>query len=492
MLRWDNTVRTTLGLRLAPQNPTLLAQINANDGDEAFKPGINSERLDALTEFDLSRGTLGVDFSADGWYDEIYHQPNANAAPASFNPTSVPHNQFPKAVRALQGADAEVLNANVHDSFDLGGRPVTVRIGRQTLLWGESLFSTENGIAAGQAPVDQIKAFAEPLAEARELFLPVTQAMADIALRSFLHAEFYVQGEWRRDRTPGVASYFSTSDIADVGGQRLFTPAGAYLRGPDRTPAGIDQFGAALRLDTGMLDLGLYALRYDAKTPQIYLVQSGRAGAAVPGYYGLLFPRGIDVLGASFSTYLGDSTLAGEVSFRDHMPLVSRGPASLAAAFGAAGAGGFYSGAPYAVGQSLHGQVSMVTILPPDRLWQGASLMAEAFGNDLLAVDQNAAQIAPGRSRVAASLHATFAPQYFQVLPQLDLSVPIGIGWNIAGTSSVLADQVAGTGQADIGLDLTWRVVWILGAAYTRFFGSPARQPLADRDFLALSISRTF
>jgi hypothetical protein len=402
-IRWDNTLRGTLGFRTDPANPALLANVNGDDGDRAFAPGIESERLDLLTEFDATQGGFGADLSADAWVDPVYFQATANRSPATFNPLSVPHTQFPASVRTLQGGDADLLNANLHDSFTLAGLPATVRVGRQSLLWGESLFSTTNGIAAGQAPVDEIKATAEPLAEAKELFLPVAQASLDVALRPGLHLQVYTQLEWRRDRQPGVDSYFSTSDVEDVGGERLFTgPPSAptatdLLRGQDRTPPSLGQGGAALTISTGPVDLGLYALRFDAKAPEVV---AGADGTPQAGRYALAFARGIDLYGASFSTYLGDSNLAGEISWRDHMPLVS--------GVAAAGAG---TGAGYAVGRTAHAQVSLVSTLPPGRLWQGATLKAELAANDRLAIEQGGAALAPGRDRFAMSGTVLFTPQ---------------------------------------------------------------------------------
>jgi hypothetical protein len=483
-VRWDNTLRGTLGFRTDPAEPALLADVNGDDGDRAFAPGIQSERLDLLTEFDATHGGLGADLSADAWVDPVYFQSSANRSPATFNPLSVPHTQFPAAVRTLQGGDADLLNANVHDSFTLAGLPATIRVGRQSLLWGESLFSTSNGIAAGQAPVDEIKAASEPLAEAKELFLPAAQASLDLALRPGLHLQVYTQLEWRRDRQPGVGSYFSTTDFADVGGERLFTgPTGAptatdLLRGPDRTPPSLGQGGAALTISTGPLDLGLYALRFDAKAPEVV---AGTAGTPEAGRYTLAFARGIALYGASFSTYLGDSNLAGEVSWRDHMPLVS----GLAAADTGNASG-------YAIGRTAHAQVSLVSTLPPGRWWQGATLLAELAANDRLAIEQGGAALAPGRSRFAVAATVLFTPQYFQVLPQLDLTVPVGGSWNAAGNSSVLPDQVAGSGSVNLGIDGTWRAVWQIALTCTRFLGSAVAQKLADRSFVTLSASRTF
>jgi hypothetical protein len=482
-IRWDTTVRTTLGVRTEPANAALLQNPNADDGDRAFRPGLMSERADILSQLDIrlpecGLGELGIDASADGWYDEAYHQNTANTSPATFNPVSVPNTRFPEDVRALEGDEAELLTANVHDSFTIGDMPATLRLGRQTLLWGESLFSTENGIAAGQAPVDDIKALSQPLAEAKELFLPVTQAVASVAPWPWISVEAYAQAEWRPDRLPGVGSFFSTSDILDVGGERLLDGASAYLRRADRRPHDLGQFGAALKLNTGAVDLGFYALRFDAKSPQILLAPNGSATGPVLGHYGLVYPRGIGLFGASFSVFAGDSNLAGEISLRTTMPLVSRLPSDAAS--------------PYARGTTLHGQISSVTQLPPGKLWQGASLEAEVTANTVLAVTQHAGALAPGRQKTASALRVVFSPQYFRVLPHLDISLPIGMAYDIFGSSEVLADQTAHAGNAEVAVNATWRTVWVAALSYNHFLGSPAHQPLADRDFVTFTVSRTF
>ncbi|HEY4040741.1 MAG TPA: DUF1302 family protein, partial [Rhodopila sp.] len=82
-IRWDTTVRLSLGARTEPANPQLLANINADDGDRAFRPGLNSERMDVITELTGERGALGFDVSAQGWYDAAYNMDSANNSPAT-------------------------------------------------------------------------------------------------------------------------------------------------------------------------------------------------------------------------------------------------------------------------------------------------------------------------------------------------------------------------------------------------------------------------
>lgn len=491
-VRWDTTVRTSLGFRLDGQSPVLLSNPNADDGDRAFKPGLISERVDFTSRLDVSRGDFGLEISGDGWYDAAYNMRDANTSAATFNPISMPVDQFPADVRRLMGDTVELANAYAHDKVEVAGVPVTISVGRQTVLWGESQYFAEDGVAAAQAPVDVIKQISQPLVDAQEAFLPVAQADVRISLPHGMALEAYDQFEWRRDRTPGVASYFSTSDVLDVGGETAFTPGGILYRGKDLTPNGIGQFGVALRRTSDVTDLGVYAIRYDAKDPQLSTLDQPA------GTYRAVFPTGIELLGASASTYIGDDTLKGEISDRWHMPLVSSG-------FGSASVGSFlgpvaYAFLPasepavatYATGETLQALASYERQLPPGRLWGGATLDAEFVATDLLRVETEPQSRLPGTTRLATAFEAVFAPQYFQALPGLDLTVPVGMRLGLSGRSSVDPGIAAHTGSVTFSLAATWRTVWDASVSYTHFIGAPPWQPLADRDFVTVAISRTF
>jgi hypothetical protein len=502
-VRLDTTVRTSLGVRVEGQSGAVVSNPNGDDGDRAFKPGLVSERVDVTTRLDVTRGDLGFELGADGWYDAAYQTRNADRWASTFNPISVPVGTFPADTRRLMGETAELSTAYVHDKLDVAGVPVTVSVGRQTVLWGESQFFARDGIAAAQAPVDVIKQIGQPLVSAQEVFLPVAQADIRVALPHGLSLEAYDQFEWRRDRTPGVASYFSTSDVLDVGGETAFAPGGVLYRRPDRTPAGVGQFGVALRRTSDVLDLGAYAIRYNAKEPQF-------STAGLPAStYQAVFPRGIELLGVSASTYLGDDTLRGELSDRWHMPLLSRGlgagsaggfpgigsPYGLAPS-GAAAAAEAVAAAPaqagYATGESLQALASYERQLPPGRLWDAALLDAEFVATGLLRVEAQPQYRLPGTTRLATAFEAVFTPRYFQVRPGLDVTVPVGVGLGLSGRSSVDSGIAAGTGSVTLSVAATYRTVWDGSVSYTHFIGAPPLQPLADRDFVMVAISRTF
>jgi hypothetical protein len=479
-VRLDTTLQFTGLRRLTAPQGRLLANPNADDGDRAFSSGNVSNRTDLFAELDADYGNAGLRVSGAGWYDPVYLSRNADDSPATFNPDSVPDNRFTRAVRGLEGLDAEVLDAFVHDTFDVDGRQVGVRIGRHTLIWGESLFFGQNGIAIGQAPMDFIKANTDPNTPARELFLPVNQISGSVQLRPGLSIELYDQLEWRHDRFPGVSSYFSTTDILDAGGERFIAAPGQFLfRTPDDQPGAWGQFGAALHATIGDADLGFYALRYNARSPTVTMAAC-TAACDLPGQVGtyrLVYARGVDVFGASASGFLGNDNVAGEISFRQGAPLLARSDLGSMAV---------------PRGDTAHGQISIVGERPANALWDRVTLQAELAGNTLLGTTVDGFGRDPTTTRTAAAVQGQLTVDYFHVLPALDLSPFVAAEYGIGGTSSVDPEMVGGTGNVTIGVRATFRTVWHVEVRVTDYIGSAGRQPLADRDFFAFNVRHTF
>jgi Protein of unknown function (DUF1302) len=476
----DTTVQFTGLRRLTPPHSRLLASPNADDGDRAFASGAASNRTDVFSELDADYGSLGVRFSGAFWYDPVYFNRTANNSPATFNPFTVPNDKFTRPVRTLEGLNAELLDGFVHDTFDIGDTQLGVRLGRYTLIWGESLFFGENGIAAGQAPIDFIKADTVPETPARELFLPVNQISGSIQIRPGLSIELYDQLEWRHDRLPGVGSYFSTTDILDAGGERIIEAPGQFLyRGSDEQPSLAGQFGAALHATIAEVDLGFYALRYSARSPDVAM--AGCTGACdllgQIGTYRLVYPTGIDVFGASASGLVGSDNVAGEVSIRQGAALLARSDLGTSAP---------------PRGDTAHAQVSIVAERPASALWDQVTLQAELAANTLLDTTVDGGGRDPATTRSAAAVQGQITFDYFHVLPALDLSPFIGADYGIGGRSSVDGEMVGGTGNVTIGIQATWRTVWHLEVRATDYIGSATEQLLADRSFFAFNVRRTF
>lgn len=487
-LRWDNTLRYSAAARLGSADPMLLSRLNADDGDRNFAPGLISNRLDLLSVVDLSKDDFGVQASVEAWYDTVYHAHTDNHSPWTSNAASVPATQFVRAVRNLQGQDADLGDTFVYGNFAVGGMPVSMRVGRQSVLWGESLFFDESSIAAAQAPVDYIKNADMPEGYSNDAFLPVDQIALSVQPRAGITLAAYYQFGWRGSRLAGVGSYFSDTDLVGVGAERVLLPWGKFLHhGKDATPQGDDQFGVSLHATVDDLDLGLYALKYDDKYP-IFNVVSYLPPSSAPadeGEFNSVYPKGIELYGASFSTYLGGSNVAGEVSVRRNTPLTTLVSIQQ------------YLTEPvdtgtYARGDQFHAQLSSVTTLAPAAAWDSADLSVEVAANDLLDLTWNKAAVDPSRLGFASTIRVLFQPRYFEILPHLDISLPLGIGYSLSGRSYVGYSPSSGAGDFEAGLSATYLSVWKADLTVTSFLGPPSRQPLTDRGFIALSLERTF
>lgn len=503
-IRWDNTIKYSAAVRTQGRSADVVAAYNPNldDGEYNFSKGLVSNRLDLLSEFDaVYRGNVGMRISAAGWYDSVYNRSSDNpgfAGGAVPNATSVAANQFTRATRRQHGRDAEILDAFVFGKTQLGDTAVSGRLGRHTVLWGESLFFGANGIAGGQAPVDIVKLLSVPNSQFKEVIRPVNQLSGQVQISPTLSIGAYAQFEWERSRIPAVGSYLSRTDVLDAGAEQLYLPP--FLGGPvsrvgDMTPKNSGQGGLQLRWRSEALDtdFGFYAIRYHDKDSQVYL----RPGQD----YRLVFHEGVKAYGASFSKSVGSVNIGGEVSVRHNTALVAAGGTAL----DFTGAGNNTDNPLYPVGNSGHAQLSLIHTLERSALWDGGLLLAEVAWNRRLSVTKNTAALDPNTTRDAWGVRAIFSPTLYQAFSGVDVSIPIGLGYNPKGRSSVITLFNGGWdkgGDLSLGLNFEVQQTWKAGVSYTYYFGKAGgvlddhanysfRQSLKDRNFFAFTLQRT-
>ena len=179
--RWDNTVKYSAAQRVKGASAAITADTNLDDGDRNFGKRLISNRVDLLSEFDVAYKNVGARLSGAAWYDAVYSRSNSNGSSATANSFSVSNDQFTDATRALHGRKAEILDAFVFAKGDLGdGKLANVRVGKHTLLYGESLFFGSNGISGGQGPFDVVKLLSVPNTQFKELAMPVEQVSGQI------------------------------------------------------------------------------------------------------------------------------------------------------------------------------------------------------------------------------------------------------------------------------------------------------------------------
>ena len=180
-IRWDNTVRFNLGVRVESRDDKIGNSAISDEGTYSFDKGdLVATRFDVLSELDVVfRKRHGLRLSAAGWYDAAYDDTSHSNPNLPFRniPSYVNHQYSDYTKRFYRGPSGEILDAFVFSGFDVGPVPAAVKAGRHSLYWGESLFlnGNLNGIAYAQNPLDLQKGFATPGVEAKELFRPLTQ-----------------------------------------------------------------------------------------------------------------------------------------------------------------------------------------------------------------------------------------------------------------------------------------------------------------------------
>jgi hypothetical protein len=508
-VRFDTNVKYSNAWRVKDQHDKLVADSNLDDGDRNFDKGMISNRLDLFSEFDISYQKVGARVSGAAWYDDVYNKGNDNDSPGTANAYSVRHDQFTKDTRDLHGRQAEFRDAFVYANYDLGEEMWGVsRLGQHSLLYGESLFYGSNGIAAGQQPIDAVRALTVPNSQFKELGLPVKQFSTQLQITPTISVGGYYQFEWERTRIPGAGSYFSPADLLDEGGERIVVgrlpdgaPVASFYRGKDVEARDSGQWGVQMRYRSEALDtdFGLYATNYHDKGFQTQLRPGVGAGSRADqiGEYMLVFPEDIRAYGFSANRGFGDINFGFEASVRDNAPLVSLTMLDLAG-------NGDNDGNPlYAVGRTAHAQVNMIYIMPDSAFWDTASLLGELAWNRTLSVDKNQDNLDPNTTRDATAMRVAFSPTYFQVMDGIDLSVPMGFSYGIDGRSSAVGgfSQSKG-GDYNVGLSADYLKSVTFTLAYTGYYGPSApiningiktfKQTNADRDFVSFSVSHTF
>lgn len=503
-LRWDNTLKYSQAWRLNRADDRLTNAPTANglypsiqsQGDKNFSRGLVSNRLDILSEMDLSHQNYGLRLSGAAWYDRVYNE----------DTDSSEQPRFLSKTRELHGRDAELLDAFVYLRGELGESSQGVlRLGRHSLVYGESLFYGGNGIGAAQGPTDVVKLLSVPGTQFKEILRPVNQISGQLQINPQLSVGAYYQFEWERSNLPGAGSYLSDNDaIGDGSGALTDITGGQTLHASDIEAKNSGQGGVQLRFKPQgtELELGLYAAQYHDKAPSgLYGYVNTAGPSPVLATYRQVFAEDIKTVGASFSTAYGDFNFASEASLRWNAPLVSNlqviAPGQAADNDGEA---------RYAKGRTAHVNLSTIYLLSPSALWDGGSILAELAWNRTLSVTDNRAALDSNTTRDATALRVLAEPAYFQIADGLDLSVPIGVGVVLDGRSSAVSKSGFGNthaGDWSVGLKATYLQRWEMGLNYVNFFGAPGAglredgnfsyaQSLADRDFVSLYVKTTF
>ena len=145
-----------------------------------------------LTELSLSKGEMGALVRVKGWYDDALNNHDVkygNQANGYQSGKPLSDRSFPAFAR-FDGIG--LLDAYVYNSWDLGGLPLQVRLGRQAVNWGESIFIQ----GANQlAPID-LAALKKAGTQIKEALLPVWAITGNLGLPNGMSLEGFYQFKW--------------------------------------------------------------------------------------------------------------------------------------------------------------------------------------------------------------------------------------------------------------------------------------------------------
>ena len=513
-MQWDNTFKYSDAFRLKKPSPLLTSDPNQDDSDRNFNKTFISNRLDILSEFNATYKDFGVRISGATWYDTVYNKSNTNASnPNTVNAFGLQNNQFSDATKSLNGQKFDLLDAFVAGKTSVADMPITFRLGRHALIWGESLFFGGNGIAAGQAAIDINKALAVPNLKFNELIRPDNQISGQIQINSNVSIGGYYKFSWEENRLPGMGSYFSglVPDFVLPGSNVVFAPGTGtnafFGREADMRAKSSGQGGLQLKFrpEESDIDLGFYALQYNDRSFQSLIKPGVFTSAPLApnqiGQYQLVYAEGIKTYGTSASTSVGNVNIAGEISVHRNVGLLSTPGLDIT------NSSNNSSNPLYAVGNSLQAQFSWVASLGPNYIAREALWIGEIAWNRRTSTTKNSGLLDPNSTRDAWSMRTLFEPSYKQVLSGWDISVPVGISYTPKGSRSSVVSGfgVENGGDMSIGINGAYLDVWIFGLNYTHYYGSlntplvaislanqTYQQALKDKDFISLTVSRAF
>lgn len=324
-LQIDNLVSVGTGFRTSKQDCTLVSKPNggcsagngAGMGINDDDGNINTDQWDPYstnvkitTDFDLRWQNYGAFVRTKAFYDYwIYEELGTRDNRFGSRPLVDQHrgNQ----ARNHGGRSFDILDAFVYGNFDVSGMPLNLRVGKQVVNWGESLF-LQGGINSF-LPID-VSAIRTPGSELKEALMPTPSVFASIGLPGSVTVEAFWQFGWQKTELDACGTFFSTADAGCEGGayvmlggeypDQVQIPRRASEEGDDTGTFGVAIKHYAENLGMGT-DLGLYFTQQSIVLP-IGTFTLGDFGAATAGILGAPAP---DI--ASFCGAFGAATLLG-------------------------------------------------------------------------------------------------------------------------------------------------------------------------------------
>jgi hypothetical protein len=403
---------------------------NTDDGNLAFDRGDLVTGVTKLTsDLAVSYGDFGLFVRGSGVYNPLLHNKDdyfntANYGAGKEAPDSE-HGEKTSKVSNYVGRRVDLLEAYAYGRFDVGERALSVRLGRQTLNWGESLL-IQHGLNSLMAlDVNRLRI---PGFEFEELTRPAAMAWMSMDLVANVGMDLFYQFEWRPTVIDATGTYWSTNDFAGIGGNRVnlgfgradenspntdpgdpttwcapppelappfgspCNPFGSTVpRAADNRPSDTGQYGGVLHFYLQWLNdtsLSVYAANYHSRLPLSSGTsrETGTSPASDANYF-IEYPENIRLYGVSFNNTIRllDVAVQGEYSLKAGQPLQIEDVELLLAGLGAPSQLNPSAGATLG-NQYLRGwrrfdvsqvNLSFTKVMTPTPVWDQLSMFVE-------------------------------------------------------------------------------------------------------------------
>ena len=364
---WTSTLDSTLTYstqyRLFDQTKELATDGNRNDANNNFNKGFVLNNFRILSEFqaqyDADNGnSYGFFTRGTAYYDYNVKSKNSDNKTAGIVTTASPRGNITRTffddANSSKTYGGSVLNGKFHDdTIDRVGfgaelldfmfytnfatnskHPVTLRVGKQIINWGESAF-IQNGISAAINYAD-INKSTLPGVEVKEILRPLGALFGSVGLTSNLTASAYYQFEWEENVVPAYGAQLTSAPdfLSEDGGENILIPmdlladflffrADLGINNPDlmslshvainkvksEIASDSGQWGVALNLfapGLGDTEFGFYALNYHRKLPD--LVVNNRGGQVMTDVAGIN-----PATGTAFTSFTDDCLRWGAI-----------------------------------------------------------------------------------------------------------------------------------------------------------------------------------
>ncbi len=363
--------------------------------------------------------------------------------------------------------------------------------------------------------------------------------------------DFGLAARWSPEWLDGTLGFYGrrTADLLPQVNFRLAGVPAAALGQSNPLVAANAQKAAAAVIAAGGTPAAAQAAAQQAGAATAQAVGNATCTAAIPGAavvagnclfypatlggtsrYQLEYAGGIDVFGMSLSKSVAGVAIGADLSYRRDMPLnsspavlmpVGTNPALMAGLNSMLGGAlvvtaanqpgqGQVSGTR---GDTVHGVLNALGTTAKTPLFDASSWIAELTWNRVAKVTQGA-QFYKGRdgytgidkvSKDYFGLALNFTPTWFQVLPGLDLTLPLNYSVGLSGNSGVNSGGNKHAGNYSVGLGFDLYQKYRFDVKYVDFFGPFATDAsgavtsyagvtplLKDRGFVALTFKTTF